>query len=165
MNGIQNETDSVFVNGHCEDEEKEKENIINEDVVDATVPISHSITSTVPEPPPLPPPSTQSVESSTDTLVPTEQTNQQIIHEEKTTSNNVDNNHQLPVASCHVCASSRKFLLESSVLELCNNGTTSVAPQTRASSHYSTPTSYPATPGIFILFINKLNSKPTSKSI
>jgi hypothetical protein len=123
-----NETESALTNGHCEDEL-------------ADSPSPPPVTPKPPPPPPLPPPPppvAKSVESSTDTLV--------AIMEPITVKTAV----QLPEpcmsppqqSSCHVCASSRRFLLESSVLELCGGG-----PTRTSSSHYSTPTSYPATPG------------------
>jgi hypothetical protein len=125
----------------------------NEDVVDSVVP-----TPDIPPPPPLP-----SIESSTDTLVPTEMVNNIISREESpklhqvvglminfgifiiTLMVKVDQSS----SECHVCASSRKFLLESSVLELSSSNNNGALPNghTRTSSHYSTPTSYPPTPG------------------
>ncbi|XP_065333653.1 myotubularin-related protein 3 isoform X1 [Cloeon dipterum] len=118
---------------------EEAESAENGDVVDGLVPSPE-----IPPPPPLP-----SVESSTDTLVPVEMTNGTCVRED---SPKLQQNQQILIeqnpTECHVCASSRRFLLESNALGLSSNGNGALPNgHTRTSSHYSTPTSYPPTPG------------------
>ncbi|KAF4522176.1 hypothetical protein B566_EDAN007322 [Ephemera danica] len=110
---VANETESVFMNGHCNTE--------SEDVADSPSP--PPATSMPPPPPPLPPPPvTQSVESSTDTLVPTMEQAPVTVAAVAASLPEQPCLSPPPQSSCHVCASSRRFLLESSVLELCGGG-------------------------------------------
>ncbi|XP_059490567.1 myotubularin-related protein 3 isoform X2 [Neocloeon triangulifer] len=130
--------ESLLLNSEPVTKDEEVEDSENGDAVDGVVP-----SPVIPPPPPMP-----SVESSTDTLVPTEITNGIATRED---SPKLQQTHQVidqNGSECHVCASSRKFLLESSVLELCSNNNGGLHNgHTRTSSHYSTPTSYPPTPG------------------